>query len=80
LNPTDPKYYFNRAVSHARKNEYRIAISDLTEAIRLKPDYGKAYYFRADSRRWLGDTEGAISDSNEVWRLDPKLYEKNSAK
>jgi len=36
----------NRGVAYANLNQYEKAISDYTEAIRLKPDYAEAYQNR----------------------------------
>jgi tetratricopeptide (TPR) repeat protein len=40
-----------------------------TEAIRLKPDYAAAFYFRGSTRDKMGDPEGALKDYNEAIRL-----------
>ena len=51
------------------------AISDLNEAIRLKPNYPEAYFLRGISNNSLGRHEEAISDLNEVIRLKPNYSE-----
>jgi tetratricopeptide (TPR) repeat protein len=56
----------------AEKGNYDRAISDYTEAIRLKPNYAKAYYNRGNAYREKGDYDRAISDYNEAIRLNPK--------
>jgi tetratricopeptide (TPR) repeat protein len=42
-----------------------------SEAIRLKPDYGLAFYNRGWARQAKGDLEGALKDYNEAIRLKP---------
>ncbi|HEX3681179.1 MAG TPA: tetratricopeptide repeat protein [Bryobacteraceae bacterium] len=42
-----------------------------SEAIRLQPDYAKAFYNRGLARYAKGDLDGAIKDYNEAIRLKP---------
>ena len=55
------------------KDEFDNAISDYTDAIRLNPDYAKAYYNRALIHAYAekGDLDNAIRDYTEVIRLNP---------
>src|SRR4051812_3359519 len=46
-------------------------IADFTEAIRLKPDYARAYYYRGLVLSDIDDYDGAIRDYTEAIRLDP---------
>jgi tetratricopeptide (TPR) repeat protein len=46
---SDPElagYYFNRAATCYHQKNYKCSISDLTQAIKLKPDYAKAFFLR----------------------------------
>ena len=46
---SDPElagYYFNRAVTYFNQENYERSVSDLTQAIKLKPDYAKAFFLR----------------------------------
>ncbi len=72
--------YFARATAHNRDSVADI-IADLSQAIRLKPDYAEAYAKRAELG-WLGGTlentpanktkiKAAIADYGEVIRLQP---------
>ncbi len=45
------------------------ALKDFDEAIRLKPDYAIAFYYRGQTRQNTGDIEGARQDSNDAVRL-----------
>ena len=47
------------------------ALQDYTEAIRLRPDYFKAFYNRGLTRTAKGDLEGALEDLDEAIRLEP---------
>lgn len=42
-----------------------------SEAIRLKPDYAKAFYNRGNARGAKGDLGGALADYDEAIRLKP---------
>ena len=53
------------------KKDYRGAIADYNKAIRLNPNYAKAYSDRGAVKYDLGDKQGAIADFNEAIRLNP---------
>ena len=53
------------------KGEYDAAIKDYSEAIRLKPDYAKAYTNRGIAYGKKGEYDEAINDFSEVIRLKP---------
>jgi Tetratricopeptide repeat len=46
---------------------------ELDEAIRLNPNNAKAYYNRGFAQFLLGNIQAAITDYNEVIRLNPEL-------
>jgi tetratricopeptide (TPR) repeat protein len=53
------------------KGQFDEARRDCTEAIRLDPNYAKAYQIRGDSFRRKFQFDEAIKDCNEAIRLDP---------
>ena len=55
------------------QKDYSAAISTLDEAIRLDPNYAKAYNNRGLAKYRLEQYFEAISDFDEAIRLDPNL-------
>lgn len=62
--------YFNRATNYNKIGEYKKAIQDLSSAIKLKPDYGKAYLIRGQSKCTLEDYKGCKEDCNKFLSID----------
>ena len=67
--------FFGRGSIKANVGRDGEAISDLNEAIRLRPNYVEAYFIRGLSKNNLGREEEAISDLNEAIRLKPDYAE-----
>jgi len=42
-------YFSNRAFAHLKMENYGLAIADADEAIKMNPNYQKAYYRKADA-------------------------------
>jgi tetratricopeptide (TPR) repeat protein len=61
LAPNEDNYY-QRGATYKMLNDHRHAIADLDRVIGLHPDAPLAYLARAESRRALGDFEGAHAD------------------
>ncbi len=62
--------YFERALAR-KADDFDGKIADYTEAIRLNPQFARAYGNRGNTRFDKGDVDGAITDYNEIMRLDP---------
>jgi uncharacterized caspase-like protein/Flp pilus assembly protein TadD len=63
-------YFFEQGSLKHRKGDYRGAIEDYTEAIRLKPDAAEVYNRRGNAKSNLGDNQGAIEDYTRAIRLN----------
>jgi tetratricopeptide (TPR) repeat protein len=62
--------YSNRGIAYANLGNYKDAISDYTDAIRIDSDFSDAYYNRALMYTRLGHYEDAISDYTDAIRID----------
>lgn len=72
--PEDPLAYYQRGrfySEYAHRDE-KLALVDFDAAIRLKPDFAKAYSRRAAIRAALKDYEGSADDLNAALKLDSK--------
>ena len=54
--------YTNRGIAYAQKSEYEKAITDFTEAIRLKPNSALAYNNRGNAYQKIGEKTKADAD------------------
>ena len=61
----------NRALAHIKLSSFAACKDDCTEALRLHPGYGKAYYRRALAHEGLGALADAFKDVRELMRLEP---------
>ncbi len=64
--------YGNRGFYYKRTNRPQEAISDFTEAIKLKPDDSRNYFNRALTYMLMNDNGNATADFTEAIKLDPK--------
>lgn len=62
---------FDTALLARRAHHFADAASDLTEAIRLAPNRGDLYYWRADTLVRMGSFDRAIDDYNHALSLMP---------
>ena len=65
------KIYFYRGNDKYESGDYKGAIADYTQAIRLKPDYVEAYCNRGAAKDNLGQHLAAIADYDTAIRLKP---------
>ena len=63
--------YFLWGNANYKLGQYEVAISDYTQAIRLKPNYADAYYNRGNAKDALKQYAAAIADYTEAIRLKP---------
>ncbi len=68
IEPHDARFYISRGTFKGKEN-YAEAIEDYTKAIEIDPDNVFAYRLRADSKRKLGDNEGADEDYKKADKL-----------
>lgn len=61
---SDAKLYYENGLNSLKKKDYIRAIGDFTNAIGMKPDYGDAYYQRAQAHRGLADQMGFTSSES----------------
>ncbi|MDF5712152.1 MAG: tetratricopeptide repeat protein [Nostoc sp. S4] len=55
------------------QKDYKGAIDDYSQAIRLNPKYAEAYLYRGSTRDELGDKRGAIADFNAALVINPNF-------
>lgn len=67
------KDFFKWGVYKVLSEDYRGAIENFTQAIRLSPNDAQAYSNKGLAHAALGDQQGAIEDFNQALRLNSKL-------
>lgn len=70
--PTSASGFVARGLSEYAKGNYREAISDFTDALKLEPTHVGAYLNRGASYAASGDHEKAASDYDKAIVLDPE--------
>jgi len=67
---------YNKGVSFAGREDWSAAITHFNEAIRIDPDYAKAYLIRGYTYALQsGQLDKAIADYTEAIRIDPDYVE-----
>ena len=64
--------FFLQAIAKYRQQDYRGAVADFNQAIRLNPQLDLAYYNRGLARYGLQDYRGAVADFDQAIRLNPQ--------
>lgn len=62
LDPTEAAAYCNRAMVYLKMKNFSKAIDDANEALKLKPEYLKAYHRRGKAYAAVNKLELAIKD------------------
>jgi tetratricopeptide (TPR) repeat protein len=73
VSQTTAESYFQKGEQRYWKYDFRGAIADYTQAIRLKPNFAFAYINRGLCRFQLKDFQGAIVDYTQAIRLNPNF-------
>ncbi|KAF9010505.1 phosphoprotein phosphatase [Cyathus striatus] len=71
-NPHEPTIWCNRAYARMKLEEYGYALSDASHAIKLDPQYTKAYYRRATCYMQILKPQAAVQDFKRVLAIEPK--------
>ncbi|MDR1637026.1 MAG: tetratricopeptide repeat protein [Treponema sp.] len=76
---TQAENFYKKGILLYLKGNYERSIKDFTEAIRLDPNFAKAYNKRGEVYNDKGECDQAIADCTEAIRLDPnnKMAKKN---
>lgn len=63
--------HYNKGIEYYKQNDFDSAIKELTDTIRLNPNFSQAFVFRGQLYYVKGNYEQAIIDCNQVIRLNP---------
>ncbi|NXN22834.1 TOM34 protein, partial [Nycticryphes semicollaris] len=69
---TECATYTNRALCYLTLKQYKEAVLDCTEALRLEPKNVKALYRRAQALKELKDYKSSIADIKSLLKTEPK--------
>ncbi len=73
--PSAYTVFLEKGLEKFDKKDFQGAITDFSEAIKLKPDYAEAYYNRGNAYSELADNNKAITDFSEAIKLKPGYAE-----
>lgn len=62
-------YYTNRSFCHAKLESYGLSLEDIEEAIKINPQYAKAYYRRGCCYLLLSNLKEAVDSFQKVLKL-----------
>ena len=69
--PNTAEEYCSRGMDRLRTGNFKDAIDDFTQAIRLRPDVASGYRYRAIAHAESGNVTRAIADLDQAIRLKP---------
>lgn len=72
LDPTEAATFANRAMTHIRLKDFAKAIEDSNAAIKIKPDYLKAYHRRGTAYSSVNKYDLAIRDFQFILEREPE--------
>ncbi len=67
--------YFFRGISYYSKSDYKNAIVDFNQALKLEPNHAEGYYTRGSVYSTQGNYTQAIVDYNQALKLKPDYAE-----
>ncbi|MBD2414178.1 tetratricopeptide repeat protein [Nostoc calcicola FACHB-3891] len=67
--------YNRQGIEKYNNQDFRGAIEDYNEAIKINPNFAKAYYNRGNAHYDLGEKQEAIEDYNQAIKLNSKYAE-----
>jgi tetratricopeptide (TPR) repeat protein len=70
LAQTRPSDWLLSGLEKVRKRDFQGAIADYTQALKLDPEYEKAYYNRGLAYLDIGELEQAVNDFSRTLQLD----------
>jgi serine/threonine protein kinase/Tfp pilus assembly protein PilF len=65
------KFYFKRAESFYKQDDYQAALKDYDRAIQLNPKIDSIYFLRGLARSYFGNIQGALEDFSKQVELTP---------
>ncbi len=71
INAESAEFYNNRGIDKLDAEDFKGALSDFIEAIKINPKHKYAYYNRGIAKENLGDFKGALSDYTEAIKINP---------
>jgi tetratricopeptide (TPR) repeat protein len=69
---TSAQDFLKRGNNRIDKKDFKGAIEDYNQALKLNPEYPDAYYGRGATKSYLGDYKAAIADYNQALKLKPE--------
>jgi len=69
INASDMETIFLSGVVHYEKKESKLAVNDFTRTLELRPDYGRANFYRALTYHQIGRVDAAVEDLQRAVEL-----------